>query len=66
MVDRRLCDDRSAGFFDDHRLKDCSTEWVSDLAISSATEEPAYIALDAWMEMLEGLAPRCADAHLAP
>lgn len=51
------------GFFDDDRLKDCSTEWVNDLAIASASEEPAYVALDAWMEMLEGLAPRCADAR---
>jgi hypothetical protein len=56
----------ASGFFVHDRRKDCSKEWVNDLAISSATEEPAYVALEAWMEMLEGLAPRCADTHLAP
>jgi hypothetical protein len=54
------------GFFDEDRLKDCSTEWVNGLAITNATEESAYVPLDAWLEMLEDLGTRCADLRQDP
>lgn len=53
----------SQGFGVDDPLKACTSEWVNDLPIPIGKEEKAYIPLDSWLEMREGLRHLCPDAE---